>query len=54
MDTAQQNYTQAQAQSQGKGGSIANVPLPNLSGQANGAVGESTRERTQLEGGENL
>lgn len=46
MDTAQ-TYTQghqANQVNQANGGSLANVPLPNLSGQANGVVGESAPE----------
>lgn len=46
MDTAQ-TYTQghqANQVNQANGGSLTNVPLPNLSGQANGVVGESVPE----------
>lgn len=44
MDT--QTYAPGQGQAQGKGGPIANMPLPNLSGTANGAIGESHLRET--------
>jgi len=40
MDTAQA-YTQGNTQA-GNRGPIANLPLPNLSGQANGVIGKSS------------
>ena len=45
MDTTQTYQGQNQAAKQ-QGGPMANVPLPNLSGNANNAVGKSTREPT--------
>ena len=48
MDT--QTYSQGQSQAaKSSGGPIANVPLPNLSGQANGAIGESSWDAQQRE-----